>query len=252
MLIGQDFAMAMDPVLFAEACGVTPDPWQADLLRKQPRRAILNCSRQSGKSTTCALMALHAAVFEPDSLIVVASPSQRQSAELLRSIRGLHSKLENAPSLDAESVLKIELENRSRILALPGSQEGKTIRGLGNARLVLVDEASRIDDSLMGALRPMLAVNARGTLIMLSTPAGKRGTFHDIWHSGDPAWTRIGVPASMCPRISKEFLAEELRELGPTRFSEEYELAFIDDITAAFSTDIIKGIVDPNLKALFT
>jgi hypothetical protein len=98
----------------------------------------------------------------------------------------------------------------------------------------------------------MLAVNARGSLIMLSTPAGKRGTFHDIWHNGDPAWTRIRIPASACPRISEEFLAEELKELGPTRFAEEYELAFVDDITAAFSTALIDGIVDHNLKALWT
>jgi hypothetical protein len=159
--------------------------------------------------------------------------------------------MENVPSVEGDAVQKLELSNRSRILALPGSDDGKTIRGLSNARLVLVDEASRIPDALMGALRPMLATNARGSLIMLSTPAGKRGVFHDTWHSGDPKWHRVSVPASMCPRISKEFLAEELRELGPTRYAEEYELQFIDDLTAAFSTALIDGIVDPTLKALF-
>jgi hypothetical protein len=56
----------------------------------------------------------------------------------------------------------------------------------------------------------------------------------------------------MCPRISKEFLAEELKEHGPTYFSQEYELTFTDDLTAAFSTALIDGIVDHNLKALWT
>jgi hypothetical protein len=57
----------------------------------------------------------------------------------------LHGRLENVPEMDAESVLKIELANRSRILALPGSQGGKTIRGLGNARLVLVAPATAFE-----------------------------------------------------------------------------------------------------------
>jgi Helicase len=252
MLIAADLSRHLDPVLLAADAGLVLDPWQADLVRKQPRRAILNCSRQSGKSTTVSVAALHVACFEPDSLVVIASPSQRQSAELLRSIRGLHSKLENVPEMDTESVLKIELANRSRILALPGSQEGKTIRGLSNARLVLIDEASRIDDTLMGALRPMLAVNARGSLIMLSTPAGKRGIYHDIWHSGDPAWTRICIPASMCPRISKEFLAQEFKELGATRYSEEYELAFVESGVAAFPTTLIEKMFTDDVKPLWS
>jgi hypothetical protein len=172
---------------------------------------------------------------------------------LVRSIRLLHGKLENVPEITSDAVQKLEMANGSRILALPGDKgDGATIRGLSNCRLCLVDEASRISDDLMGALRPMLAVNARGSLVMLSTPAGKRGVFYDTWHNGYPAWTRIRVPASECPRISKEFLDEELKALGPTRFAEEYELAFVDDLTAAFSTSIIDGIVDPNLRALWT
>jgi hypothetical protein len=198
-LIATDLSRRLDPVLFAADAGLVLDSWQSSLVREQPRRAILNCSRQSGKSTTVAVLALHVAVFEPDSLIIVAAPSQRQSIELLRSIRNLHTRMENVPSVEGDAVQKLELSNRSRILALPGSDDGKTIRGLSNARLVLVDEASRIPDALMGALRPMLATNARGSLIMLSTPAGKRGVFHDTWHSGDPA-SRIGacvhVPAN--------------------------------------------------------
>jgi hypothetical protein len=252
MLLAADFAHALDPAAFAQAAGLTLDKWQSDLVRQQPRRAILNCSRQSGKSTTVSVLALHVACFEPDSLIICAAPSHRQSIELLRSIRKLHTKLENVPEITSDAVQKLELSNGSRILALPGSEDGKTIRGLSNARLCLVDEASRIPDSLMSSLRPMLAVNVRGSLIMHSTPAGKRGVFYDIWHNGDPTWTRIRIPASMCSRISKEFLEEELRELGPTRFDEEYNLGFHDDLTAAFSTTLIDGIVDPTLKALWT
>ena len=83
----------------------------------------------------------------------------------------------------------------------------------------------------------MLATS-QGRLVALTTPAGKRGWFYEAW-IGDSPWHHVKVPASMCPRISQEFLDEELRELGASRFSEEYQLEFIDPDTAAFPTDII-------------
>jgi hypothetical protein len=55
----------------------------------------------------------------------------------------------------------------------------------------------------------------------------------------------------MCPRISTEFLDEELRELGASRFSEEYELEFIDPDTAAFPTDIISRCFTTLVKPLW-
>ena len=89
-----------------------------------------------------------------------------------------------------------------------------------------------------------------GSLVCLSTPAGKRGFFHDAWH-GDGNWHRVRVPASECPRITKEFLDEELRELGPSRFSEEYELAFIDDEMAAFPSDVITNAFTADVRPLW-
>ena len=62
-MMARDLARALDPVLLAEDCGLTPDAWQADLLRAMPRRALLLCSRQSGKSTVTALVALWTAIY---------------------------------------------------------------------------------------------------------------------------------------------------------------------------------------------
>ena len=86
----------------------------------------------------------------------------------------------------------------------------------------------------MAALRPMLAT-VNGSLLMLSTPAGKRGEFHRAWTEGGDDWQRVRIPASECPRLSKEFLAEELRELGPTMYQQEYELEFVSDAEALFN-----------------
>src|SRR5215472_4271800 len=76
-------AHGLFPDLFCQdRLGFTPDRWQAKLLRSRSRQIILCTGRQVGKSTTVAAMALHTALYQPASLILVIAPSQRQSREL--------------------------------------------------------------------------------------------------------------------------------------------------------------------------
>jgi len=230
-----DLARAFDPVLMARDCGIEPDEWQGKLLREEPRRALLLCSRQSGKTTVAGLMGLHCALYVSGSLVLIVSPSQRQSAEIFRSVMNFYRKLEGAPELAAESVLRAEFKNGSRIVALPGTE--KTIRGYSGANLIVLDEASRVEDELIGGITPMLATT-NGSLIALTTPAGKVGWFFEQWTGADD-WTRVRVNAAQCPRISKAFLDEEMRRLGPSVFQQEYDLEFIDASDAMWSVDSI-------------
>ena len=62
------FAQGLDPVLFSRGLGLVPDPWQKHVLRYSEKRLIMNCSRQSGKSTTAAVKALRKAIYTPGSL----------------------------------------------------------------------------------------------------------------------------------------------------------------------------------------
>jgi len=88
-------------------------------------------------------------------------------------------------------------------------------------------------------------------LIALSTPFGKRGWFYEAWTAGGDTWDRTEVPASQCPRISQAFLQEELKELGAQRYSEEYELAFLDPTEAVFPTAIIDAAFTPEVLPLW-
>jgi hypothetical protein len=237
---------SVDPVAFAESCGITPDSWQASLLRSDARRALLLCSRQSGKSTVTALLGLHCAMYQAGT-VVIASPSLRQSTEMLRTVRGFLAVLGASDVVLAESVTKLEFKNGARILATPGDE--KTIRGISGVSLVIVDEAARVEDELLAAVAPMLATT-NGRLIALTTPAGKRGWFHDQWH-GDNDWLCIKVAASDCPRISKKFLGEELKNLGAMRFSEEYSLTFVDNDESAFPTAVIDAAFTSDVVPLW-
>src|SRR6266700_1594856 len=81
----RDICHALDPVAFAQdRLAFNPDPTQSLLLGSQPQYVILNCTRQWGKTTLTAAQAVFTAWHEPDSLILILSPSARQSAELVR------------------------------------------------------------------------------------------------------------------------------------------------------------------------
>ena len=123
MDIAVDLACALDPALWAErVSGFKLDPWQKRALRSHARQALWNCARQSGKSTVAALLALHRAIYKPGSLTLLLSPSLRQSAELFRKVAQFYSALGyEAPPADAESALRLELANGSRIVSLPRS-----------------------------------------------------------------------------------------------------------------------------------
>ena len=67
-MMGRDLSRALDPVLLASDCGITCDEWQARALRERHKRSIWLCSRQCGKTTTAAIMALHTVLYEPPAL----------------------------------------------------------------------------------------------------------------------------------------------------------------------------------------
>jgi Terminase large subunit, T4likevirus-type, N-terminal len=242
-----DLRLALDRVAFTEKLGIVPDGWQEDLLGSSADRVLLNCARQSGKSTMSALIALHRALYHPGSLVLCLAPALRQSQELFGKVAGFYRDLGRPVAPQGERKLSLELENDSRIITLPGSE--KTIRGYSGAALLLVDEASRVDDGLYYAIRPMLAVSG-GSLMMLSTPYGKRGVFYEEW-SGGVGWERYEVPASECPRIPAEFLQEERAALPSWVYRQEYECSFEETEDQVFTTDMIERAVTSDITPLF-
>src|SRR5215211_2921917 len=227
--------------------GMTPDDWQERLLRSDSDRILINAARQSGKSTTTAIIALHRALYHPASLILCLAPSLRQSQELFGKIAGFYRDLDRPVLPQAERKLSVELENGSRIVTLPGTE--KTIRGFSGAALLVVDEAARVDDGLYYAVRPMLAVSG-GALLMLSTPAGKRGVFYEEWTNG-AGWERYRVTAKECPRISEAFLEGERRALPTWVYEQEYCCVFHDTEDAVFTYEMVTGAVSSEIKPLF-
>src|SRR5262249_35748177 len=159
---GHFLQLAFDPANLLRARGLEPDPWQLALLRAPSRHMLLNCSRQSGKSTTVAALALHTALFRPGSLTLMLSPTLRQSGELFRKMRELLTALPGLPRPRRATETQLEMTHGSRIVSLPGKEA--TVRAFSGVALLIIDEAARVADDLYRSVRPMLAVS-QGRLV---------------------------------------------------------------------------------------
>src|SRR5437660_11892167 len=229
-----DLAHALDPVAFVQdRLKFEPDPWQARLLRSRAPWILLNCCRQSGKSTTTAALALHTAIYDP-GLILLVSPSLRQSKELFAKVTGFLKDLEPAEVLEEDNKSCCALANGARVVSLPGDPD--TLRGYSAPKLIIKDEASYVSDAMQAV--------SKGRLIEMSSPNGKRGHFYENWQGGIDV-ERIKIIGRQCPRIGAEFLEKMRQKLGPMLFAQEFEGEFIDAESSAFSSEMIElALVD--------
>jgi len=249
MGLATELAYALDPVAFAvDVLAFVPDAWQAAALRSTAPRQLWLACRQSGKSSTAAVAALHTALTVPGSLTLVLSPSQRQSGLLYRTMRGLTTRLPARVGMVEDTATSMTFASGSRIVALPGS--AATIRGFSAPDLVIEDEAAFVADETHHAIRPMLAVSG-GRLLLLSTPFGKRGHLWELWAGGGCDWERVRVTADEVPRIPASFLDAERRTLPPMVFESEYLCRFTDTIDSVFRTEDVDKAFTSTVTPLF-
>ena len=130
------------------------DKIQTSVLDHDAQRLILCCARQWGKTTIVAMKALHTAIFNPGTEIVVISKSIKQASLLLNKVCQSAAIL----GFPRKRVLGYEnslhLPNGSKIFAVANSE--KSSRGY-TANIVIVDEAALIEDDVIGSASPTLA-----------------------------------------------------------------------------------------------
>ena len=115
-------------------------------------------------------------------LVLLVSPSLRQSRELFAKVIGFLKELEPVEQLEEDNKSSCTLANGARIVSLPGDPD--TVRGFSAPKLIIKDEAAYISDAMQAAIDPMLAVS-EGRLIEMSSPNGRRGDFYENWQHGE-------------------------------------------------------------------
>jgi hypothetical protein len=214
-------AFRIDPVLWVQkVLGEDPQGWQRQFLRSPRGTSLLALTaRQIGKTTAACWAMAHSAIHRPGSLSVVACPAQRQSAEAIRRVRS--SVLKAGATLIVENVYGLELENGARVLALPGTDD--SVRGLTVDGWIVADEAARLSDDLIAALRPMRARKPEARFAMLSTAWSRSDPFWQAWDGEDKTYLRLKATADMAGvDLDPAFLEKERLGLGEEAYKREY------------------------------
>ena len=224
-----------DPVEFARSLEIEPDDWQVSTLTSQHPRKILCCGRQTGKSTVAAILAILKALTRPGSTVLVVAPGERQAKLLFSKAASLYRQAGYPLPAHSERRTGLELSNGSIIEALPAVE--RTTRGY-SVDLLVVDEAAAVPDMDYHGILPAL-IATQGEQVLLSTPRGKRGFFHELWHSADD-WMRVMVRSDEVSRIRTEDL-EAFRHTMPEQFfRQEFYCEWLDTEGSLFSYDDIE------------
>lgn len=230
--------------------GLKLDSWQIAMLDTSKKRVCLNIHRQGGKSLMSAAVCAHMAQFRPGSLSLIIAPALTQSREDFEKVQDFIEQMSHAPKLTESTKLRMKWANGSRIVCLPGGTKGKTIRGFSRPDVIIEDESAQCADLLYQAIRPMMATYPDCKFVLASTPFGQRGHFYKVATGKSPAWLRLKVVATQCSRISAEFLAEEMEELGPYIYSQEYGGEFVASETQLISHESILRAVNDNVAII--
>ncbi len=221
-------------VEFAAAVGITPDPWQAEVLTSSHPRKILCCGRQTGKSTVAAILAIHKALTQAGATVLVVAPGERQAKLLFSKAAALYKRAGYPLPAHSERRTGLELSNGSVIEALPAVE--RTTRGY-SVDLLVVDEAAGVADMDYHGILPAL-IATQGEQVLLSTPRGKRGFFHELWHSEDD-WQRVMVRSDESSRIRAEDLEVFRRTMPEQFFRQEFYCEWLDTEGGLFGYDDI-------------
>lgn len=279
-----DFVCGMlSRVDYVKQLGFKPFDWQARILRSTGKRIIINAARQSGKSTIVSSLPCHIAKYKKKSLSIVLAPTEKQAGEDMEKIKGFIQSDPTYPKVDRSSDSLIKLENGSRIVVVPATE--KAARGYSCPDLVLIDEASRVENIVYtSGVKAMFTDNPDGVLVLLSTPAGKDGFFYEIWNNKSPSWERyeirspwnpentshgidlgshipeqeyiqqkaaLGIIACYSPRHQRETeQRDNLLEMGSLMYRQEYCCEFVETVDTVFSYEEIERMFQADIESL--
>lgn len=269
---------------YVKQLGFTPFEWQRKILQDDSKRIIINAARQSGKSTIVSSLPCHIAKYQANSLSIVLAPTEKQAGEDMEKIKGFIQSDPTYPEIKRSSDSLIKLSNNSRIVVVPATE--KAARGYSCPDLVLIDEASRVESIVYtSGVKAMFTNNVKGVLVLLSTPAGKDGFFHEIWTNNSTSWKRYeirspwnpegtshgmdllpympeeqyiqereksGIIACYSPRhYREEEQKDNLLEMGSLMYRQEYCCEFVETIDTVFSYEEIARMFNNQISDTF-
>ena len=218
----------------------TPTRYQADFLEDENNRILVACGRKVGKTTMLGWKALWQAFVKPNQDIMILAPTFRQAKIVYDGIRVSVESTEFLKT-HTKKMTQEELwfDNNSVIRCLTGGNKGEFARGFSSTMLIF-DEAAYIPDEVFTAIIPAMAVIGE-TMILSSTPAGKRGYFYDTYSKNGlkKEWSVYHIRTTESELPSKEFIEEMRNTMTDGEFSQEADAEFLDEVGRYYPLELV-------------
>jgi hypothetical protein len=261
----------LSPLHYIRSLGFSPYQWQEDILTSSAKRKAINGARQAGKSTIVSSKPCHAAKYYPGSWSIILAPTEQQAFYDMEKIKGFIAHDPGYPEILRNSDRLLVLGNGSWISVIPATET--SARGPSAPRLILIDEASRVEDIVYtSGVTAMTTNNPDCEMVLISTPHGREGFFframnnprwerYEVkspWNvidiefrleSGEPEKTyrkrleQRGIRGYHSPRHQNRDEQEmNLGEMGPLMYRQEYSVEFVEPDDQVFGYDEIERL----------
>jgi phage terminase large subunit len=219
------------PLFVREVFGVTPDPWQDDVLEAFPhkQRIAMLASKGPGKTGTEAWCAWNFLLTRPDPNIAAVSITAENLADNLW--KEMAKWQDRSPLLQATFEWKkqrIECREKpatwwmsARSWPRDGTREAQanSLAGLhADYVMFILDESGGIPDAVLVSAEAALATCIEGHILQGGNPTQREGSLfrahqeRDRWHvievNGDPD------SPTRSPRVSEEWARDQIRAYG--------------------------------------
>jgi hypothetical protein len=208
-----------------------PYEYQKRMLRafKDHRFVINLLPRQTGKTTIVGAYILHYAIFHPEKSIGILSNKEATSIEILDRIKRMFENLPRwlQPGIKEYNKKNVKLGNESNIMAFATGSD--SVRGR-SFNFIYLDEFAFVDkaDEFYTSTYPVISSGNKSKVIITSTPNGMN-LFHKIYSDakyGRNNFYPIEVKWNEHPDRNDAWRAEQIKNIGEKRFSQEFACSF--------------------------
>lgn len=236
-----------DPVRFVkEMLGLTPDPWQAQVMTDVAlgvRKISIRSGHGVGKSAVLSWLAVWFLLCRYRAKVVMTAPSSPQLFDAL--FAETRTWVSNLP--DFLKTLLVVTSDRIALKAAPDevflsartsrADTPEAMQGVhSDFVLLLADEASGIPEEVFNAASGSMSGH-NCTTILTGNPTRTTGFFFETHNRLKDQWKTYHVSSFESPRVSKEFIEEVKIKSGED--SNEYRIRVLGDFPTTDDNTII-------------
>ena len=212
-----------DPALFCErAFGITPTPQQAELFMaiKAGHRQIA-CRSGHGVGKTFALASLIIWMLATRRVAVIPCTAPVESQLTLQLWGTVRSLLLKAPEfvrrgieVTQNQIRRVDNPSAYAVARVARKENPEALQGFHHEHLlVIVDEASGVDDVIFQPLSGMMT-ELDNRIILVGNPTRRSGKFYRVFTTEREGWQTFRWSSLDSPIVAKEYAADIARQYG--------------------------------------